>query len=149
MKFEYERLVDAPEEALWAALTEPAAMEQHLPGGTRVTAAGSEKLRVSMKIPMGFLRPTVNVDIRLSNVSLNDSFEFDFEGKAMGAGIAGTAAMTVVPDAALTGSTRVRLTGTVQTSGPLKKISDSKIEVASAGFLDNYLASVERSARQN
>ena len=81
MKFEYERLVDAPEEALWAALTEPAAMEQPLPGGTRVTAAGSEKLRVSMKIPMGFLRPTVNVDIRLSNVSLNDSFEFDFEAR--------------------------------------------------------------------
>jgi len=149
LKFEYERLVDAPEEALWAALTEPATMEQHLPGGTRVTAAGSEKLRVSMKIPMGFLRPTVNVDIRLSNVSLNDSFEFDFEGMAMGAGIAGTAAMTVVPNADLTGSTRVRLTGTVQTSGPLKKISDSKIEVASAGFLDNYFASVERSARQN
>ena len=121
MKFEYERLVDAREEALWAALTDPAAMAQHLPGG----------------------------DIRLSNVSFNDSFEFDFEGKAMGAGIAGTAAMTVVPDAALTGSTRVRLTGTVQTSGPLKKISDSKIEVASAGFLDNYFASVERSARQN
>ena len=149
MKFEYERLVDAPEEALWAALTEPAAMEQYLPGGTRVTAAGSEKLRVSMKIPMGFLRPTVNVDIRLSNVSLNDSVGFDFEGKAMGAGIAGTAAMTVVPDASLTGSTRLRLTGTVQISGLLKKISDSKIEAASAGFLDNYFASVERSARQN
>ena len=148
MKFEYERLVDAPVEALWSALTEPAAMEQHLPGGTRVTATGPEKLRVSMKIPRGFLRPTVNVDIRLSNVSLNDSFEFDFEGKAMGAGIAGTAAVAVVQDAGTNGQTRVSMNGSVQTSGLLKKVSDSKIEAASAGFLDDYFASVERSARQ-
>ncbi len=148
MKFEYERLVDAPVEALWAALTEPAAMEQHLPGGTRVTPNGPEKLRVSMKIPMGFLRPTVNVDIRLSKLSLNDSFEFDFEGKAMGAGIAGTAAVALVQDAGPAGPIRVSMNGSVQASGLLKKVSDSKIEAASTGFLDDYFASVERSARQ-
>jgi hypothetical protein len=34
--------------------------------------------------------------------------------------------------------------GTVQTSGLLAKIADSKIESAVTGFLDEYFASVER-----
>ncbi len=149
MEFEYDRLVGAPAEAVWTALTDAATMESHLPGSTRVTVTGPEKLRVSMKIKMGFLRPTVNVDVQLSNISPPDSFEFEYAGKAMGAGVEGTAAVVITaggnPHASSNGgSTRIRMAGSLLTSGLLKKVSDSKIEAAVTGFLDEYFASVER-----
>ena len=148
MEFEYDRLVEAPAEAVWEALTETTTMESHLPGNTRVTSAGPEKLRVSMKISMGFLRPTVNVDVQLSDVNPKDSFKFEFEGKAMGAGIEGAATVALSsrgnPSVGSNRSTQVSMTGSVHTSGLLKKVSDSKIQAAVTGFLNEYFASVER-----
>ena len=148
MEFEFDRMVDAPPGAVWAALTGPATMESHLPAGTTVTVTGPEKFRVSMKIPMGFLRPTVNVDIQLSDIRPQDSFDFEFSGKAMGAGIEGTARVSLGSvDGANAGPgppTRVRISGSVHTSGLLKKVSDSKVEAAVTGFLDEYFTSVER-----
>jgi hypothetical protein len=38
------------------------------------------------------------------------------------------------------------MAGTVETSGLLKKISDSKVEAAVSSFLDSYFASVEKAA---
>ena len=148
MEFEYDRLVDAPAEAVWEALTETATMESHLPGNTRVTSTGPEKLRVSTKISMGFLRPTVNVDVRLSDVRPEDSFNFEYGGKAMGTGVQGAARVAISPGenphGGSTLSTRVRMSGSVHTSGLLRKVCDSRIEAAVTGFLDEYFASVER-----
>ncbi len=156
MDFEYDRLVEAPAEAVWAALTEPATVESHLPGTTHVTSTGPEKLRLSMRISMGFLRPTVNVDVRLSDVNPEDSFRFEFVGKAMGAGVEGAATVSLNAGgnphrspvrgqgSGPTRSARVRMTGSVRTSGLLKRVSDSKVEAAVTGFLDEYFASVEQ-----
>ena len=123
-------------------------MEPHLPASTVITAAGPENLRVSMKISMGFLRPTVNVDIHLSDIRPQDSISFGFSGKVMAAGVEGAARVSLHPDGAPEvgpmPSTRVRISGSVSTSGLLKKVSDSKIEAAVTGFLDEYFASVER-----
>lgn len=152
MEFEYERLVEAPADAVWAALNDVSVMESHLPGNAHVASTGPEKFRVSMKISMGFLRPTVNVDVGLSNVSPNDSFRFEFQGKAMGAGVEGAANVSLDssgdPDGGPKGFTQVKMSGSVHPSGLLQKVSDSKIEAAVAGFLDGYFASVERAGSQ-
>ena len=153
MELEYDRLVKAPAEAVWAALTDAATMEAHLPGDAGIDAVGPEQFRVSMKISMGFLRPTVGVDVRLSDVIPFESFKFEFAGKAMGAGVEGSAEVSVSPDdfsqgnpdAVAVASTRVRIAGLVKTSGLLTKISDSKVESAVTGFLDDYFDRVERS----
>jgi carbon monoxide dehydrogenase subunit G len=71
------------------------------------------------------------------------SFSIDLSGKAMGAGVNGIAEATLEVGPA-TSSTRLTMIGTVQTSGLLAKIADSKIESAVTGFLDEYFASVER-----
>ena len=147
MEYEYERLVEAPPDAVWAALTDTAIMESNLPGSTRVAMTGPEKLRVSMKIKMGFLRPTVNVDVQLSNVQPHDSFRVEYAGKAMGAGVEGAAETSMTPGVDLgrgESTTQVRVAGRVSTSGLLNKVSDSKIEAAVTGFLDEYFAGVER-----
>ncbi|MDA1279484.1 MAG: SRPBCC domain-containing protein [Chloroflexi bacterium] len=144
LELDYERPVAAPGETVWAALTDPEAMSPHLPAATTVVKTGPDKIRVSMKIKMGFLRPTVSVDVQLSDVATNHSFRSTAAGKSMGAGLEGSARVTI-SDAGT--ATFVRMAGTVETTGLLKKVPDSKINTAVSGFLDDYFASVERHHR--
>ena len=130
---------------VWDVLVDPDAMAPHLPGPAKVVATGPNAYRVSMKISMGFLRPTVNADVQLSNLNERVSFDIGLVGKSMGAGVNGTAEVTLSEHDSEADSSRVQMTGTIQTSGLLKKIADSKIEDAAVGFLEAYFQSVERS----
>jgi len=97
-----------------------------------------------MKISMGFLRPTVNANIQISNISVH-RFTIELWGKSMGAGVSGNAEVILARLGSESESTVVQLVGSVETSGMLKKVADSKIEMAAIGFLESYFASVERS----
>ena len=145
MDFSYERTIKASVPTVWDALIDPDAMTPHLPGTAKVVATGSDAYRVSMKISMGFLRPTVNVDVQLSNLNEGNSFDISLAGKSMGAGVTGTAEVALGEHGSGTDSTRIKMTGTIHTSGLLKKIADSKIEDAATGFLEAYFHSIERS----
>ena len=92
---------------------------------------------------MGFLRPTVNADVELSNIDESRGFAIELSGKSMGAGVSGKADVTLTSTGDNSGSTVVQMTGSVETSGMLKKVADSKIEAAAIGFLESYFASVE------
>ena len=131
---------------VWIALIDPDAMTPHLPGTAKVVATGPNTYRVSMKISMGFLRPTVNADVQLSNLNERVSFDISLSGKSMGAGVTGTAGVALSEHDSGADSSRIQLTGTIQTSGLLNKIADSKIEGAATGFLEAFFQSIERSA---
>ncbi len=143
MDCSYERSVAADTETVWAALIDPDAMEPHLPGTAKVSSTGSDSYRVSMKISMGFLRPTVNADVQLSDVIPSNSFAIGLTGKSMGAGVEGEAEVVLGSTESGGVPTRLSIVGTVRTSGMLSKVSDSKIENAAVGFLESYLSSVE------
>ncbi|MBT3995775.1 MAG: hypothetical protein HOF01_08255 [Chloroflexi bacterium] len=144
MKFDYDRVVEASLSTVWSVLTDPAAMEPHLPGTAKVVSTGSNSYRVSMKIRMGFLRPTVNADVQLSNIDELRGFTIELSGKSMGAGVSGKAGVTLTSSGDESGGTFVQMAGSVETSGLLKKVADSKMEAAAIGFLESYFASVER-----
>lgn len=146
MEFVYERLVQAPLSTVWSVLTDPEAMEPHLPGTAKVKATGDLAYRVSMKISMGFLRPTVKANVQLSDVVKLEAFNISLSGKSMGAGVDGTAAVHFSEITGDVGTTRVVMSGNVSTSGLLKKVKDDKIENAAKGFLESYFSSVEQAA---
>ena len=146
LEFEYSRSIRASVATVWNSLVDPSAMEPHLPGTAKVVSTGQSSYRVSMKISMGFLRPTVNADVQLSGMTEHRSFTIELSGKSMGAGIAGKAKVALSSLADEEDSTKLKMIGTVETSGLLKKIPDSKIEAAASGFLDSYFASVEKTA---
>ena len=141
MDFVYDRVVVALTTTVWDVLTNSEAMESYLPGTAKVASNGADSYRVSMKISVGFLRPTVNTNVQLSEVNELESFVIELSGKSMGAGVKGSAEVVL---SALEDSTRVQMTGTFETSGLLKKVPESKIEAAAIGFLESYFASVEK-----
>ena len=95
---------------------------------------------------MGFLRPTVKANVQLVDVIEHSSFTIVLSGKSMGAGVSGEAKMTLSESEGDSNSTRIVMTGEVETTGLLKKVSDTKIENAATGFLESYLPSVEQGA---
>lgn len=139
-------MVNASAPVVWGVLTDPASMEPHLPGTAKVVSTGDLSYRVSMKISMGFLRPTVNANVQLSNTVEPESFEIELSGKSMGAGVTGTARVALNADESRPAATHVRMVGTVETTGLLKKVADSKIETAATGFLESYFSSVEQAS---
>ena len=143
MKFDYDRLVEAPASTVWDALTDTAAIEPHLQGSAKVVSTGSNSFRISMKISLGFLRPTVNANVQLSNISIR-RFTIELSGKSMGAEVLGKAEVILKVAGRESESTVVQLIGSVETSGMIKKVADSKIKAAAIGFLESYFASVER-----
>ena len=82
LEFVYERSTKAAAPIIWSALTDPGAMEPHLPGTAKVVSTGVNSYRVSMKISMGFLRPTVNADVQLSSIDEPRSFTIELSGKS-------------------------------------------------------------------
>ena len=97
-----------------------------------------------LRLLMGFLKPTVKADVQLSNVVAGESFGIELSGNAMGAGVSSFAEVILIAEPGDSVSTRVTMAGTVQTSGLLAKVADSKIESAVSGFLDGYFESVEQ-----
>jgi carbon monoxide dehydrogenase subunit G len=146
LDFKYERTIAVPVSTIWDALIDPDAMTSHLPGTAKVVATGANAYRVSMKISMGFLRPTVNGNVQLSNLNEGVSFDISLTGKSMGAGVTGSAEVVLSDPDSGANSSRIQMTGSIQTSGLLNKIADSKIEGAATGFLEAFIQSIERSA---
>lgn len=144
MDFVYDRVVVALTTTVWDVLTNSEAMEPYLPGTAKVASNGADSYRVSMKISVGFLRPTVNTNVQLSEVNELESFVIELSGKSMGAGVKGNAEVVLSALEDDEDSTRIQMTGTVETSGLLKKVPESKIEAAAIGFLESYFASVEK-----
>jgi len=149
LKFDYDRTVEASRSTIWSVLTDPAVMKPHLPGTAKVVSTGSDSYRVSMKIRMGFLRPTVNADVQLSNIDELRGFTIELSGKSMGAGVLVNAKMTLTDTGDDSGGTAIQMMGTVETTGMLKKVADSKIETAAVGFLESYFASIESDGSSN
>ena len=98
---------------------------------------------------MGFLRPTVNADVQLSNIDELRGFTIELSGKSMGAGVLVNAKMTLTGTGGDSGATAIQMIGLVETSGMLEKVADSKIETAAVGFLESYFASIESDGSSN
>jgi carbon monoxide dehydrogenase subunit G len=143
LKFNYDRTVEASVWTVWSVLTDPEAMEPHLPGTAKVVSTGSSSYQVLMQISMGFLRPTANADVQLSNINEFHGFTIELSGKLMGAGVSGKAEVALMSTDGNSRSTVVQLTGSMESSGMLKKVADTKIEVVAIGFLESYFTSVE------
>ena len=126
---------------VWVAITDSSVVEAHLPGETSVKDAGDNTYQVSSKLSLGFLNPTVSIDVHLSRIVDQECVDIELTGKSMGASISG--AGTIVLATADVGSTDLQINADIQTSGLLNQVDDSKIKAAATEFIDAYLSSVE------
>lgn len=127
---------------LWVALTDPESINRHLPKDAKVKSIDETEYELSLKVKAGFIRPTVKAKSTLHAVRMNESFEFNLAGKALGNSVRASA--RVVIEETESGSI-VRLSGDVDTKGALNRVSDERKQQSITRFLDDYFQSVENS----
>ncbi|MGB1749216.1 MAG: SRPBCC domain-containing protein [Dehalococcoidia bacterium] len=142
MNFKYQRNVTADSRVLWVALTDPESINRHLPKDAKVKSIDETEYELSLKVKAGFIRPTVKAKSTLHDVRMNESFEFNLAGKALGNSVRASA--RVVIEETESGSI-VRLSGDVDTKGALNRVSDERKQQSITRFLDDYFQSVENS----
>ena len=141
MHFVYQRMIEKSLRNVWAAITDSSVVEAHLPGETSVIDAGDNTYRVCSKLSLGFLSPTVRIDVHLSRIIDQACVDIEVTGKSMGASINGVGSIVVASVDSV--STDLQINADVQTSGLLNQIDESKIKTAMEEFIDEYLSSVE------
>jgi len=141
LHFVYQRMIEKSLRNVWVAITDSSIVEAHLPGETSVKDAGDNTYRLCSKISVGFLRPTVNIDVHLSRIIDQACVDIEVTGKSMGASINGVGSIVVASVDSV--STDLQINADVQTSGLLNQIDESKIKTAMEEFIDEYLSSVE------
>ncbi|MEK9676626.1 MAG: SRPBCC domain-containing protein [Chloroflexota bacterium] len=142
MNFKYQRNVTVDSRMLWLALTNPDSINRHLPKDAKVKSIDETEFELSLKVKAGFIRPTVKAKSTLHDVRMNESFEFDLAGKALGTSVKARA--RVVLEEVEFGFL-VRLSGDVETKGALNRVSDERKQQSITRFLDDYFQSVENS----
>tara|TARA_A100001037_G_scaffold238080_1_gene217396 strand:+ start:6914 stop:7360 length:447 start_codon:yes stop_codon:yes gene_type:complete len=146
LEYVYERAVKVTHATLWQALTDPAVINVHLRNGVKIFSDSPGEYRVSMKVSVGFMRPTVKADVRLGEIRETQGFALSISGKAMGASVTGAGSVRLDAVAGISEVTLFALSGSIETTGLLKKISDEKIHAATTDFLENYFSSLENAA---
>jgi len=139
--FVYQRVVEKSLRNVWLAITDSSAVEVYLPGKASIKDAGDNTYRLSSKISVGFLRPTVNIDVHLSRIVDQASVDIELTGQSMGASIRG--AGTILVAAVDARSTDLQIKADVRASGLLNQVEDSKIKAVTKEFIDAYLSNVE------
>ena len=126
MKMSGEKILNAPQARVWAALNDPDVLRQSIPGceSFQQQADGSYRATVAAKI--GPVQARFNGTVRLSELNPPNGYTISGEGSGGAAGSAkGSAKVRLEP---APGGTRLTWTADAQISGKLAQIGSRLIE---------------------
>jgi carbon monoxide dehydrogenase subunit G len=83
-----EERINAPRDAVWAALNDPDILKRCIPGCQVLEMTSPTELAATVKIKIGPVSATFNGEVTLSNINAPESYTISGEGKG---GIAGFA----------------------------------------------------------
>ncbi|MEM7670624.1 MAG: carbon monoxide dehydrogenase subunit G, partial [Pseudomonadota bacterium] len=88
MEMSGERQINAPREAVWAALNDPDVLKACIPGCQEMTRDGENGFAATVKQKVGPVSATFKGAVALSNVVAGESYTISGEGKGGAAGFA-------------------------------------------------------------
>lgn len=133
--------VDAPREAVFAAICDPRALLEVIPGCQEIHQVSADEYRARIAIRLPAIVGTYDTLVRL--VQADPPAYGAFEGRVEGrvGTIAGRAAFRLADDA---GKTVVEYEGTGVVSGPLARLDSRFIEGLARSLIDEGLARLGR-----
>jgi hypothetical protein len=131
----------------WDALTDPAVLQQCLPGCVRVTRRSPCEYEVAIRAKVGGLETDYEGEILLSDLDPPRSATLAFEGKGQAAGLAiGTAQVTLSP---VEQGTRLTYTVAAMAGGKLAELGEPILLKAGGKIVDKFFtAFFDHMARQ-
>ncbi|HET8628098.1 MAG TPA: carbon monoxide dehydrogenase subunit G [Thermomicrobiales bacterium] len=140
MKIEGSYTMDAPREAAYAALSDPAALQHCLPGCEKFEQVGEGRYETVLKAGVAGIRGTFTGTVTMTNQQPPDSYTLSVEGSFSGGFVKGTGDITLEDES---GKTRVKYNADGQVGGPLASVGQRLIGPATKMIAGQFFRCME------
>ena len=139
MKMTGERVVPAPTDHVWKALTDPEKLKACIPGCSSMTPDGENAYRMEMVAQVGPVSARFAGNTRMADIEVGRGYTLRFEGAGGAAGfVNGEARITLTPRA--DGATTLTYVAQAQVGGKLAQIGSRLIDGAAQKVTDDFFA---------
>jgi len=137
-----ERLIDAPPETVWAALTNAEVLKTCVPGAQEVTGTPEEAFDAVVVQKVGPVKATFKGRVELSDMVEPSSLTLSGEGKGGAAGFAkGGAKVTLTPEGT---GTRLGYDVDAKVGGKLAQLGSRLIDGFAKKMADQFFANLQQ-----
>lgn len=137
MEMHATKAIDAPREAVWAALNDAAVLEACIPGCEELTGSPEEGFQAVVKQKVGPVKATFKGAVTLSDVKPNESYTISGEGKGGVAGFAKGSADVILSDAE-GGGTNLHYDVDAKVGGKIAQLGSRLIDSFATKMADQF-----------
>lgn len=135
MKIALSYVLSAPREEVFAALVNPVALKQCIPGCEELIAVDADRYEARLKIGVAGLKGSYSGRAEIRDRQPPDSLTLALDGKGSPGFVRGTAAIRLATDPA---GTRVDCEADVQVGGLIAAVGSRLIEAAARKLADDF-----------
>ena len=127
--------VPRPPDRVFTALTDPAVLQQAIPGCEKLERTGDDEYNAHLKIGIAAVKGSYVGKVRLSDINPPDRFTLHLEGKGAPGFVKGTARIELKPEA---GNTQLHYNADVQVGGLIAAVGSRMIEAAAKKLAGDF-----------
>ena len=133
-----EERINAPRDAVWAALNDPDVLKRCIPGCQSLEMKSPTELAATVKIKIGPVSATFNGEVTLSNINAPESYTISGEGKGGIAGFAKGGADVVLKEDG--DETLLQYSAKAQVGGKLAQLGARLVDSTSQKLAQQFFA---------
>ena len=139
MEMTSTRIVNAPPDAVWTALNDPAVLKDSIPGCESLERTTDTEWHVVVAAKVGPVSARFNGRIELADLDPPTAYTLKFEGQGGAAGFAkGEAKVSLAPSGS--DATALTYTAKAQVGGKIAQLGSRLIDGAAAKMADDFFA---------
>lgn len=147
MDMKDSRVINAPQEKVWAALNDPAMLKQCIIGCDSLEATEPGTFVAAMSVKVGPVSAKFKGKLQLEDVQPPNSYKLKFEGQGGPAGFAnGTANVSLTAETP--SSTRLDYVANAMIGGKLAQIGSRLVDAAARKIADDFFSKFDALVRE-
>ncbi len=131
---------DAAPDRVWQLLMDPAALESCIPGCGGLEPEGDGRYRATLTVAMAAITGKYEGIVVVSDQVPNESYRLTVEGQGRPGFVKGSVTIALQPEGA---GTTVRVSGTIQTGGPIARLGQRLIGGVAKTMQDRFFACMQ------
>jgi len=144
MNIEGTHRIDAPQDRVFAALTDPAVLERCIPGCEQMEKTGENRYQTRMTVGVGPVKGVFTATVSLEDITAPSHYKLVVEGKGQPGFVKGTGALDLSADG---DGTSIRYTGEVHVGGILASVGQRMIQATSNMLAGRFFGCLENEAK--
>ena len=125
---------------VWAALTDPAALQRCMPGCESLESTGDGEYQAVVNLGLGLIRGRYNAKIAIRDAQPPQSYRLVVDGSGPLGFARGDATVTLTAD---DDKTTVQVVSQGQAGGPAARVGQRMMESAARGMLDKFFTALQ------